>query len=295
MFGQYFGIYLVEKNIISQSDYETVITKQQDSRVKLGLIAVTEKLLTTKQAEEVNELQKKFDMRFGDIAIEKGYLLREEVTYLLSMQGNPYLKFIQALTEDNIMSIDQIEHSLDMYKKDYELSDSDMEALKSGDIDRIIPVFVDIDQPYSGECISLAIRNIIRFINNDIIIKKAYSAKSYSFGNLACQSMNGDHNLLVGFGCKDNELLTIAEPFAKEKFLDLNEDAFDSVCEFINCTNGLYASKLSLEDINIDMKPPLYYQNKTLTTNGVFHIVPIIIGGVQIDLLVAVSDQIDIN
>ena len=71
MFGLYFGDYLLEKNKISHSQLEDVITAQHTSRPKLGLIAVAEKLLTSKQADELNELQKLKDCRFGDIAIEK--------------------------------------------------------------------------------------------------------------------------------------------------------------------------------------------------------------------------------
>ena len=295
MFGQYFGNYLVEKNKISQSEFEDVMKKHQDSRVKLGLIAVAEKLLTTKQAEEVNELQKRMDIRFGDIAIDKGYLLNEEVTYLLNMQGNPYLKFVQALTESNIMTIEEIEANLNEYKQHNNLSNSDIDAIKSGDIDRIINVFVDIDLPFSGECLRLAIRNIIRFIHNNIMVNHAYKTQEYNFGNMACQTMTGDQAIFVGFASKDKELLKVAEPFAKEHFPVMDEDAFDSVCEFINCTNGLYASKLSTEDVHIDMNPPLYFTNKKLTSKSDIYVVPVIIEGEQIDLIVAVTDQVEID
>ncbi len=295
MFGLYFGNYLVEKNKISQSQFEDVMMQQQKTRVKLGLVAVAEKLLTTKQAEEINDIQKKMDRRFGDIAIEKGYLLNEEVTYLLNMQGNPYLQFVQVITENNILTIQEIESYLDQYKNESNFSDSDLDALKSGDIDRIIPVFVDINTPFSGDCLSLTIRNIVRFINNNIIIKKAYKVHDYSFDALASQKMIGDHEIFVGIAGKDNSLLTIANPFAKEEFAEMDEDAFDSVCEFINCTNGLYASKLSHEDIHIDMTPPLFYTGKKITSKGDICVVPVIINGKQADLIVAVNNQVGIN
>ena len=259
------------------------------------MIAVAEKLLTTKQADDVNELQKQMDRRFGDIAIEKGYLLTEEVNYLLNLQGNPYLKFIQVLSDKNLMTMDEIETCLESYKKDHNLSDSDLDALKSGDIDRIIPVFVHGVETLSFECISLAIRNIIRFIHNDIMLEKAYRASEYSFGSLAYQNMVGDHSIFVGFACKDKELLTLANPFAKEEFTTMDEDAFDSVCEFINCTNGLFASKLSIENIHIDMTPPLFYSNKVLTSTGDIYVVPIVIDGKQTDLLVAINNTVEIN
>lgn len=295
MFGQYFGHYLVEKNKISQSQLEIVLEQQKSSRAKLGLIAVAEKLLTTKQADDVNELQKQMDRRFGDIAIEKGYLLTEEVNYLLNLQGNPYLKFIQVLSDKNLMTMDEIEECLESYKKDKDLSDSDLDALKSGDIDRIIPVFVNAEDTLDSECISLAIRNIIRFINNDIMLMKAYKTSDYSFGNLAFQNMVGDHMIFVGFACKDKELLSLANPFAKEEFTQMDEDAFDSVCEFINCTNGLFASKLSLENVHIDMTPPLFYSNKVLASTGDIYVVPVVIDGKQSDLLVAFNNKVEIN
>lgn len=295
MFGLYFGEYLVEMNKISQSQFEDVMKQQQKTRVKLGLIAVTEKLLTAKQAEEINDIQKKMDRRFGDIAVEKGYLLNEEVTHLLNMQGNPYLQFVQVITESNIMTINEIETNIEEFKKYNNFSDSDIDALKSGDIDRIIPTFVDVDTPLSGKCISLALRNIVRFIDTDVIIRKAYKVKEYTFEALASQKMIGDHDIFVGFAGKNNSLLTIANPFAKEDFTVLDEDAFDAVCEFINCTNGLYASKLSDEDIQIDMTPPLFYSNKKLTSEGEVFIIPVMIKGEQSDLVVSVNNLVGIN
>lgn len=295
MFGLYFGDYLLKKNKISQSQLEDVLSQQQSSRAKLGLIAVAEKLLTSKQAEELNELQKLKDSRFGDIAIEKGYLLKEEVNHLLNLQGNSYLKFVQALMDNNVMNMNEIETTLVEYKRDYNLSDTELEALKSGDIDRIIPVFVDTNIPFVSECITLAIRNIIRFINNNIMLKKSYTIKEYKFSSIAFQKLIGSHELCVCFAGKDDALLKIASPFAKEEFESLNEDAFDSICEFINCSNGLYASKLSIEDIHIDMTPPQFDQNKVISSDGDIYVVPIIIDGKQSDLLVVVDHKVEIN
>lgn len=294
MFGLYFGNYLVEKNKMTRSQLDEILHLQRQSRAKLGLIAVSEKLLTVKQAEEINDIQRKMDCRFGDIAIEKGYLLAEEVTYLLNMQGNSYLQFVQTITEHNILTVQELETYLNEYKKAYNFTDSDIDALKSGDIDRIIPVFIDMDTPFYGEFISLFIRNIIRFINTDLIITKAHKVHDYSFGALASQRMAGTHDFFAGLACQNKELLEIANPFAGEAFTDLNEDSFDSVCEFINCANGLYASKLSLKDIQIDMIPPLFDSGKKLTSTGDIYVVGLIINGKQSDLLITVDQHVDI-
>lgn len=295
MFGLYFGHYLVDKNKISQSQLDNLMQLQQKTRAKLGLIAVSEKLLTSKQAEEINEIQKRMDLRFGDIAIEKGYLVQEEVTHLLNLQGNSYLRFVQLFTEQNILTIDEIEALLKDYQNDYQLSDNDIEALKSGDIDRIISIFVDADNQYFGECASLAIRNVVRFISSEVMLNRAYCTKEYSFIGLASQKLIGEHTIFVGLSGTEKALLQIANPFAKEQFTALDDDSFDAVCEFINCINGLFASKLSYEDVHIDMAPPSYYTHGSLTSDGEIYIVPMIIGGEQIDIVVIVNDSIVIN
>jgi Predicted inhibitor of MCP methylation, homolog of CheC len=295
MFGLFFGKFLMDKKKISQEQFDEIMELQQKARVKLGFIAVSEKLLSVKQAEEINDIQRKMDRRFGDIAIEKGYLLEEEVTHLLNMQGNPYLQFIQVLTDKHILTVQDIEKYIEEFKKEYNLSSNDIDILKSGDIDRIIPVFVNTDIPLVNECFSLFIRNIIRFISSDIIISKLYTVHNYKFGSIAYQNIVGDHEFFVGLACENQELLSIAEPFAKEKFSGLDEDAFDSVCEFINCTNGLYASKLSMEDIHIDMTPPLFTTCKNLISRGDIYVVPVIINGLQSDLLITADNQVEMN
>jgi hypothetical protein len=170
-----------------------------------------------------------------------------------------------------------------------------LEALKSDDIDRIIPVFVDVDTPFYSECISLTIRNFVRFISNEVILKKSFKVKDYSFTTLASQQLVGSHNIFVGLAGNEEALLAIANPFAKENFTKLGEDAFDSVCEFINCSNGLYASKLSLEDIHLDLTPPKYFSDRKITSKGDIYITPVIINGEQADIIVVVGNPAGIN
>ncbi len=59
------------------------------ARVKLGLIAIAEKLMTSEQTEELNTLQRQTDRRFGDLAIEKGYLTEQQLERLLENRGEP--------------------------------------------------------------------------------------------------------------------------------------------------------------------------------------------------------------
>lgn len=294
MFGHFLGDYLISKGLITKSQLDIITDYQKSSRVKLGAIAVAEKLLTPKQADEINNLQIKLDKRFGDIATERGYLTTEQVDHLLNLQGSPYHQFVQALTAKTTLTKEDIKRLIMEYQEENFLSDENLEAIKSGDIDRIAPVFATTDNPICNEHIGLVLRNIVRFIENQILIQKYYTVTEYSFDNFAGQFLKGQHNILFGFAGKDDSLLAIANPFANESFNLVDEDAFDSICEFINCINGLFASRLSDKEIDINLLPPVSYTGQTLIANGNIYVVPVVINGNKVDLLLSMDNPIDV-
>ena len=63
---------------------------------------------------------------------------------LLKKQGDEYLLFVQALVEKGILSLEQIQKEINAYKKSGRFTALDIEAIKSGDIDKIVPVFVNL-------------------------------------------------------------------------------------------------------------------------------------------------------
>lgn len=294
MFEQHFAHYLLKNERITTSHYD-LLKQQQSARVKLGLIAVAEKLLTHEQAEKLNALQKQTDRRFGDLAVERGYLSAHQVDNLLKMQGNPYLGLVQVLTENDILSLDQIEDSLKAYQVEYGFSDADLQVLESGNLDDIIPLYVRIDPPLAVDYLSLALRNLVRFIHGQPLVGKAQRVTTYACGNLALQQVTGDHGLWIGFGSQGDELLQIASPFAKENFAELDEDAFDAVCEFINVINGLFTTELSFKGFRLDMQPPLFKRNSTLSSADGFFVMPVMLNGQQTDLIAAIDADLEID
>ena len=79
MFSQFFGQYLLDNQKITAEQFSSCMKYIKDNRVKLGLIAENEGLLTRNHANELNYLQMQTDKRFGDLAVEKGYLTEADV------------------------------------------------------------------------------------------------------------------------------------------------------------------------------------------------------------------------
>lgn len=286
MFSQFFGNYLLNKQKITNEQFISCMEYMRANRVKLGLIAESEGLLTRKQADELNHLQLQSDKRFGDLAVEKGYLTDADISHLLQLQGNPYLIFVQALEENHIMNRDEIQENLDAFQKEEGLTNSAIDAIKYGDFERLLPTFVNTDKEAVLDMMGLVLRNIVRFVSSYIRIDEAKKVTEYSAKYIAYQKTTGAYNGFLGFASDDNAILTIADGYADEYFEKPDEDALDSVCEFTNCINGLYATELSYKEVVIDMLPPEFHFDGSLKETAEFYVLPLYITGKKVDLLV---------
>ena len=289
MFEAYFGKYLENQGIITNEQYREVIDAGQNSKVKLGLLAVAEGFMSEEEAEEVNDAQHRLDKRFGDIAVSRGYLTDSQVDILLKKQGDSYLLFVQNMVERKILTLEQIQQYVKEYKRTEKLSDLDVAAIKSGDVDKIIPVLLrDVDiSPVIKDYIALTARNIARFIDRQFRIDSVKIVDKVSAPYAAAQVLDGDYKIFTGFFSEGESLKLIAEAYAKEEFEEVDLDVIDATCEFLNCNNGLFATKLSNEYVDLDMMPPIMRDTRTsiIDDNNVV-LVPIYIHDTRVDLVI---------
>ena len=289
MFSQFFGNYLLENQKITAEQFASCIEYTKANRVKLGLIAEAEGMLTSSQANELNYLQMNSDKRFGDLAVEKGYLTESDVEDLLGRQGNPYLIFVQALQENNLFSLDEINNDLISFQEANHFSDEVMEAIKNADIDGLLPAFVDTQDKRYMSVIGLTLRNIIRFVSSYLRIEKGSFVSSITARYLAYQHTTGDYEGFLGFCSDDDGILAIAEGYAKECFGTVDEDALDAAGEFTNCVNGLYAAELSYSNVHMDMMPPELLFDASIEEDGTFYLLPIYVEGKKSNLIVKLA------
>ena len=289
MFSQFFGNYLLENQKITAEQFASCIEYTKANRVKLGLIAEAEGMLTSSQANELNYLQMNSDKRFGDLAVEKGYLTESDVEDLLGRQGNPYLIFVQALQENNLLSLEEINNDLISFQEANHFSDEVMEAIKNADIDGLLPAFVDAQDRRYLSLIGLTLRNIIRFVSSYLRIEKGSFVSSITTRYLAYQRTTGDYEGFLGFCSDDDGILAIAEGYAKESFGTVDEDALDAAGEFTNCVNGLYAAELSYSNVHMDMMPPELLFDASIEEDGTFYLLPIYVEGKKSNLIVKLA------
>ena len=296
MFSNLFGAYLIEKGIITAKQYNSIKAEQAKTRVKLGFIAVAEKMMTQEQADSVNEKQLVMDRRFGDIAIEMGFLNKAQVKNLLTLQGNPYIQFTQSATDLGILTIEQIEDWVLTFQKEKGFTNMDVDAIKSGDIDRIIPLYLPEELPWNtAELIAVFLRTLTRLVSSDILIGEAYITDNYEAGAYALQSINGDLSASTAISGSREGLLAIAGGFAKTEFDSIGEESLDSLGEFVNIGDGLYATAISHDMIEVSLTPPVMSDKGAKLLADKMCIMPIEVSGNAADFVFAIDSNINIE
>ena len=186
-------------------------------------------------------------------------------------------------------------------KSEFGIDEDDLKIISEGDIAKIIPLFLDVevwngdssevpryileDKRRYNRFVQVMIENLRRFNDNNFIFKKAYKTKEYVFDLLGGQEIKGAHNIFAGLSGGGNNLLPVAGGFARKEFSEMNGKAADSVCEMINCINGLYVSEMSHEEVGLQLMVPNWYLNKKIVSNGEMYCLPAIIKDSKVDVI----------
>ncbi len=271
------GNYLVETTKITKEQLSILLQKQDSVRVKLGLLAVAEGMMTLEQADEVNKLQAIMDKRFGDIAVSKGYLTEDQIGKLLKMQGNTYMTFIQTLIDSGYVSMDDMDDMMNNFRQAYGYSHSEIDALKSDDVDRIIPLFVPEEGKPFIDVISTTVRTLIRLIDRHVYVTKAEMVTTFPATNQVSQALCGTNGIIDSFSENTGALLKVCSVFGQEDFNALDMDSLDAAGEMLNCVNGLYVSSLSRNGKFLELMPP-DYDDVTAKAKSTICRIPIYIG-----------------
>ena len=79
--------------------------------------------MTAEQVEHVNITQQSVDKRFGDLAVELGYVTADDVEKLLAQQPTDYLLLGQTLVNNGALTNAEFEKALKDYKAENQITD----------------------------------------------------------------------------------------------------------------------------------------------------------------------------
>jgi CheY-specific phosphatase CheX len=184
----------------------------------------------------------------------------------------------QVLVDEEMLTYEKYENLLKEYKADSGFSDKEIEVLKSNNTNHIIKIFFQGDNTAESllfqEYIELFVRNLVRFIDNEVIIEKPFLTESFEYNILSQQLIHGDYEVITGLDMDADTMLKFASIYAKDDFIEVDEDVTDALGEFINCQNGLFISNLYHKNINCDLEPQVTIKKDTLKAKNSLFILP---------------------
>lgn len=295
MFGELFGRYLVEENVIDEPMLSKLLKEQAETRVKLGMMAVAEGLITNDQADQINKKQQTEDKRFGDIAVEIGALTEAQVDSLLAKQGSPYMKFIQILVDETSVESTEIDDYLEGFRKKNGFDQTELDAIKEENVGGYISAFASSSQPFVSNIAGQVLRNLIRFVTSDFYIDRLKRVADVPYKTLAIQRCHGDHSIYIGLLTEndDDSFIKMAEYLTGKKYETLTPEVYDAVGEFINSVSGLITTELASERLTLEITPQQFYGSQVIQGRG--YVLPIYIEGQPIELYISVDNDINVG
>ena len=282
MFSQYFGQYLLNQGILTPQQLSEALTQERMTRVKIGILAINAGYLTAPQVRRIHELQQARDKKFGEIAVAEGLLTVAQVEELLEKQNRRYLNLCQTLVDKEFMSLDKLEVVMRKYKEDSQLSEKQLDALQRADYEEIVRLFFDFADsgPYEQvfyDYVALFLRNIVRLLDEHPLANHASSGLNICpMGEwVASQNFAGYLGFRTGVVMDERMLLELARRFSGEELEKIDELALDSIAEFLNVTNGIFAVNMSDLGLELDLLPQRVGANDAEPVAGKCYCVPI--------------------
>lgn len=294
MFTQFFGNFLLSKNIITTEQFLNAMKEQNNTHIKLGTLAMHAGLMTSKEVDQVVIKQTHEDKRFGEIAIKDGYLTSDQVQNLLTQQTPDYLLLGQILIEQGLLSNATFETLLADYQTESEIYDlnvmTDHRILISQLVSGLYGSIVSSQSSHFAPYLELLFNNLIRFIGDDFTPLNPSLCKGYEVQHCAVQEAKGAFALYSMIDMDTSTSIQFASRYAKESFAEYDEYVEASMQDFINLHNGLFNVNLSnTKDTELVLEPPVSYSNQLISYEDEIVLIPVIFTFGHICFLVKVS------
>jgi hypothetical protein len=222
-----------------------------------------------------------------------GHLTEEVVTELLSSQQSAHLTLGQALIDQGTMNYETFSTTLNLYKKDYSLTDDQFESIVNGSIEALVESILSKQNMILGQAltdyISLFVKNMTRFIDSHIRIEIIPTDSAAVYEWTAYQSLvSSDRSCsrITAIGATEASFLQLASIYAQESIEEPGEMMEASVGELLNLHNGIYLVNMSNRNIELDLEPQAVVRSTAFSPDSPIKAVLRVLGPlVQFDLI----------
>lgn len=273
MYTQFFGNFLLSRNIVTSEQLIEAIDKEATSHIKLGTLALYHNLMTANEIDDIVVAQTHEDKHFGELAIERHYLTEEQVNHLLSEQSPEYLLLGQILIEQGIITNTDLEDLIIDYESEHEIYDLDLQIDQKEQVTRLIRHYFKLKDIQNSELyeayLTLLFNNLIRFIGADFTPMTPIRCNEFPTQFGIVQHITGKYNITAAIDMSREMAIEFASRYAMDTFDAFDEYVQASVEDFLNLHNGLFTVNMS-NNYSVELQlSPLETEN-----NGLIEINP---------------------
>ena len=282
MYAQFFGNYLLARNMVTAEQLLQAMQKKSSMQIKLGTLAIHAGYMTAGEVERVVILQTHQDKRFGELAIQEGYLTELQVAELLSKQKPDFLLLGQALVENGVFDREQLQNVILDYQSENDLETFEYSSETQETIRQMIEkFFVLAERPLSSQEISLFhlfLNSLIRFIGDDFTIVPPSICTEYPTNYCVSQKIQGRFSTHSYLDIPESCCIDFASRYVGENFTEFDEYVRASVEDFLNLYNGLFLVNMSNDySLELTLEPPVTEEAETLLVfNEETYLLPIV-------------------
>ena len=235
-------------------------------------------------ASQVNSIlirQTHENKRFGEIAIEAGFLTEEQVETLLHQQMPIYLQIGQGLVENGALTDEELDNLITSYQEENELSQLETASEQQENLQLLIQNLLLISVTnipnYLLQYLTLLFNDLIRFIGEDFTPLNPILCTEYVTNHCSAQIINGEFSLTSYLDLEEESAIAFASRYVQEDFQDYDEYVQASIEDFLNLHNGLFNVNVSNEkSIELELEPPVSLQNTYISSSTEMILMPII-------------------
>lgn len=291
MFTQFFGNYLLQRQLVSPEHLSEVLHTMKDTRPQLGMLAINAGLMTAVQVEKAHFEQQRADKRIGDVMVDMGYISRENVECLLKSQPAGHIVLGQALVDNGYMTTSQFEQALNSYKTENSISDADFGNESDASAQRLVRNFYNFNSingsGYMTGYVSLLFKNLIRFIGSDFTPMDAHALLG-AISACAAQRLDGGIRAITIIDADASAIIEFASRFTNKHLTAEDDYTYACISNFINLHNGIFADNISAaEGIKLDLEPQRFYERFDMSELSNACVIPVCFSFGTVNFIIA--------
>lgn len=243
-----FGQFLLERGVISREALLDAARYQSSINMPLAALALENGYLTREQIAWLDAQAHGSDKAFMEAVLQGGVLSVEQMEHLSKQRSERWILLGAALVERGHMTLAQLNDMIELYRKEQIVPDADVVSMPIdvGDkelVQAMIQVTVDIFLHYT--------RQIVKIMSVERV-----TGEPGDITYLFAQSITGDRVFCYALAMSEELTLSIASRMLQEETREINAVVLDAVAEFVNVVVGNGCAKLSLTNVKVSAEPP---------------------------------------